>query len=298
MPLYAELAGLRIGDAYPVRVIGALNVSPESFFRGSVVTEPPAITARAVQMVEEGVDAVDIGAMSTAPYLATEISLEEEVRRLKAAVRAVKDAGDVRISVDTTRAKAAEATLKAGAHAVNDVSGLKGDARMARVVRAHDASLIVMARAGSGSRGDPIERIRAAVKASLRIASAAEIPPEKIVVDPGIGFFRARGGGRGFSSQRLLPWYAWDCFVLKHLQQLHDLGRPVCVSVSRKSFIGHVLKLPRPEDRLVGSLSATALAVAHGAHVIRTHDVGATVQAVRMAEAIARASLPSRSTRS
>lgn len=243
-------------------------------------------------MIEEGADVVDIGAMSTAPYLTTEISLDEEVSRLKAAVQAVKAAGNITISVDTTRARAAEAALKAGADVVNDVSGLKGDVGMARVVKAYDASLILMAHGGRGLKGGPIERIFSALKASLRIASSVDVSPEKIVVDPGIGFFRERGGGRGFSEQRLLPWYRWDCFVLKHLQQLHNLGQPVCVSVSRKSFIGRVLELERPEDRLVGSLSATSLAVAHGAHVVRTHDVGATVEAVRMAEAIIRASFP------
>jgi dihydropteroate synthase len=130
--------------------------------------------------------------------------------------------------------------------------------------------------------------IATALKRSLRRALAAKVPRGKIVVDPGIGFFREEGEGIGFSRQRLLPWYLWDSHVLNHLRDLRALGYPIGISVSRKSFIGKILDIQEPAGRLPGSLAATALAVANGASLIRTHDVAETLQAVRVAETISR----------
>ncbi len=284
--VYGELAGVKLGDGYPVRVMGAINVSPESFYKGSVKTMPGGISELAATMVNEGADMIDVGGMSTAPYLATEVPLEEEIRRLTVAISAIRDAVKVPISVDTPRSFAAEAALEAGASIVNDVGGLKHDEHMVKLIAKHRASAILMAHETQQRSGGPMKRILAALKETLDLGAEAGIPEEKVVIDPGLGFFRREGRGFGFSPANELPWYAWDCTVIRELGQLRSLGRPSCISISRKSFIGKILGLEKPEERLVGSLASTAIAVFNGVRLVRTHDVGATLQAVRMAESI------------
>jgi dihydropteroate synthase len=284
--VYAKLAELKLGDDYPVRIMGIINVSPESFYKDSVKSRPDDASELAIAMAEEGADIIDVGGMSTAPYLATEISVEEETKRLTEAIKAIRDAVKMPISVDTPRLAPAEAALEAGANVVNDVSGLKHDTRMADLIAKHDASAILMAFETKGSSDPPMERITSALKETLDLGSKAGIPEEKIVIDPGLGFFRKDGRGFGFSPSSELPWYAWDCAVIREIGQLRSLGRPSCISISRKSFIGKILGIENPDDRLVGSLAATSIAVFNGVNLVRTHDVGATVQAVRLAENI------------
>ncbi|MEM4699903.1 MAG: dihydropteroate synthase [Candidatus Nezhaarchaeales archaeon] len=276
----ARLARVELGDGLPVRIMGVINVSPESFYKGSVRTGRDQVAEAAVRLVEEGADVIDVGARSTAPYLNTAIPLEEERRRMVEAVRAVKDSVDAPVSADTTSSLVAEAALRAGAEIVNDVSGLKGDPAMARVVADHHASVIVCARGAGPARGRPVRRVVDALRESLRIAALAGIDEELVAVDPAIGFFRLPE----------YPWYLWDCEVIAGLAEVRrETGRPICIGVSRKSFIGALLGYERPEDRLYGSLSATAIAVFNGADLVRTHDVAATRDAVRMAESIRRA---------
>ncbi len=274
----AILAGIEVGDGLPVAVVGVLNVSPESFYGGSVFREREALLTAAERMVEAGVAFVDVGAMSSAPYRATRISEPEEADRLHCAVEVLAAKLGVPISADTSRAGPARAALEAGAAIINDVTGLTGDPEMASLVARTGAGLIVMAseRGSSPAGSRPTERILALLGESLGIAREAGIGEERMVVDPGIGFFR--------SSRQ--AWHEWDCQVLCDLGHLAGLGRPICVGVSRKSFIGALLGQDDPGDRLPGSLAATALAVFNGAHVIRSHDVGETCQAVRVAEAI------------
>jgi dihydropteroate synthase len=284
--VYGELRGIKLGDSYPVRVMGIINVSPESFYKGSVKSTKEGVSELAAAMVKEGADIIDVGGMSTAPYLETEISVEEETKRLTSAIRAIRDVVKVPISVDTPRAPPAEASLDAGANIVNDVSGLKHDPRMSEIIARHDASAILMAFETKGISGAQMERITSALRETLDLGSEAGIPLERIVIDPGLGFFRKDGRGFGFSPSNELPWYAWDCIVIRELGQLRSLGRPSCISISRKSFIGKILGIENPNDLLVGSLAATSIAVFNGVNLVRTHDVGATVQAVRMAESI------------
>jgi len=276
MDIFAELAGVRVGDAYPVRIVGVINVSPESFYKGSVKTSKEEIVNTALRMAKEGVDIIDIGAMSTAPYLETEISEKEETKRLVSAVETVKQTVNIPVSADTTRSRPAEAAIKAGADIVNDVSGLKNDTKMVKVVAEYDVPLILVAREKHKGEGTPIERVISALKQSLNLAQKAEIPPEKLVVDPGIGFFR----------HTEVPWYVWDCDIIGNLEKLRVLKRPIHIGVSRKSFIGKILNQDSPEQRLYGSLSATAIAVYKGAHMIRTHDVAPTIEVIRLAEQI------------
>jgi dihydropteroate synthase len=274
MGLWAELAGVKVGDTYPVRIVGVINVSPESFYKGSVRTSSEEIVNTAVGMVKEGADIIDIGAMSTAPYLETEITEKEEVKRLVLAIKAVKQAVKIPVSADTIRSHSAEAAIKAGADIINDVSGLKNDARMVKVAAEYDVPLILVARERHEGDGTPIERVTAALRQSLSLAQKAGVPLEKVVIDPGIGFFR----------HTKLPWFIWDCHVIANLEKLRVLKRPIHVGVSRKSFIGKILGQDSPEERLHGSLSAAAIAVFKGAHMVRTHDVASTIEAVRLAE--------------
>jgi dihydropteroate synthase len=271
------LAGVSVGEGAPVAVMGALNVSPESFYTGSVVAAGDALLRAAETMARAGAAIVDVGAMSTAPYLVTRISEQEEADRLAWSIGHLRGKLDVPISADTSRLLPARAALEAGARLVNDVSGLTAAPELARAVAEARAGLIVMAAERPGMpTGDPIDVVSGLLAESIELARAGGVPPEAIAVDPGIGFFR-RGN---------VPWHEWDCAVLADLDRLRALGFPIAVGVSRKSFIGAITGEPDPSHRLPGSLAATAAAVLHGAHLIRTHDVPETLQAVRLAEAI------------
>ncbi len=271
----ANLAGVDVGDGFPVRIVGAINVSPESFYGGSVARGRAALQRLARRMVEDGADLLDIGAMSTAPYRRGRIAADDEERRMVAAVRAVSAVVRVPISVDTQRAHVAAAALNAGAAVINDVSGLRADPLMARVAR--DAGgLILMASEVTASTRPPMAMITALLRQGLTRARRARIDAAQIVLDPGIGFFR----------RAVLPWHALDCRVLHDLDKLRGLGRPLLVGISRKSFIGKLTGREDPADRLAGSLAAAAIAVYNGAALVRTHDVAATRDAVRIATAI------------
>lgn len=307
----STLAGLSIGDGLPVAVMGVLNVSPESFHAGSIHAPGAGLLAAAVAMAEAGAALIDVGARSTAPYLDTAITDAEECARLAPAIELLVKKVPVPISADTARPEPARAALDAGATVINDVTGLR-DAAVAALVAKHHVSVILTAspRSGRGPGGcprpvasgggserareeytrgdaasvvegappsphpDPLQVVRALLGEALDRARAAGIAEDRIVVDPGIGFFRHEG----------LPWHAWDLRVLAGLPALHALGRPLCVGVSRKSFVGALTGRGRPEERLAGSLAATAVAVWGGAALIRTHDVAETLDAVRVAE--------------
>ncbi|MDA4114121.1 MAG: dihydropteroate synthase [Thaumarchaeota archaeon] len=283
----AKFGPLSLGAGFPVRIMAVINLSPESFYGGSVATTPGEISARVRRAVEDGADIVDIGGMSTAPYLKSEVPEEVETARVRDALEAIADA-KVTISVDTLRSAVAEVALNHGASVINDVSGLKNDPRMAGVVKDHGASLLAMAHSSRLSSSRPILQIRRALKESMRIAESAGIDVQRIALDPGIGFFKDEGAGRAFSPQRLMSWEEWDCDVLANLMTLETLQRPLCIGVSRKSFLGKIAKVKTPAERLSASLAATAIAVMNGADLIRTHDVSETLQAVRVAEAIRR----------
>jgi len=275
----ATFAGVSLGRGIPVAVMGALNVSPESFHAGSVHTEGDDLVAAALAMVDAGAALIDVGARSTAPYGGSTIADEEECQRLARAVEALTTKVSVPISADTARLGAARAALDAGARVINDVSGLR-DPAVASLVSERRAGVILMAfPASAPSSTRPIATVKALLKEAAERAKIAGIPNERVVLDPGIGFFR---------DERMV-WDQWDSAVLAGLGELEDLGRPLCVGVSRKSFLGAITGRVRTADRLAGSLAATAVAVWNGAALIRTHDVAETLDAVRVVERIRRA---------
>jgi dihydropteroate synthase len=275
MPSASSLAGVLVGGDQPVRLMAAINVSPESFHAGSIRVDDGALRAAAQRAVDEGADFIDIGAKSTAPYLETAIPLDEEMRRMARAIEVVAAAVRVPVSTDTTRAAVAVAALAAGARIVNDVSGLRGDPAMADVAAQAEGVVLVAAPNGEAA-GTPIDEVRRALSDSMARARGAGIAPTEIVLDLGIGFFTRSG----------VPPTAFNCAVLAGLGAVAELGPPLLVGVSRKAFIGRLTGRTDPAARLEGSLAAAAVAVYNGAAIIRTHDVAPTRDAVRVAEAI------------
>ena len=272
-----RLGRIAVGSGCPVRISAAINVSPESFYKKSVATTPKEIEAVALSATEEGADLLDVGGMSSAPYLDHHVSVGEETERVVSAIRLMRDLTDLPISIDTQRAAVAQAAVNVGATIVNDVSGLLSDPSMAKAVSELGVSLIITAREIKPHEGSPLEGVIIALRKSLGICRSNGVDPDKVVVDPGIGFFR----------DERIPWYQRDVEVLRDLRGLEDLGRPIHVGLSRKSFIGELLSQKEPAERLHGSLAATAIAVYNGADVIRTHDVKETVEVVRLSERIA-----------
>ena len=273
MTIEGFIGDIRLGDLHPVRVMGVINLSRESFYQESYTGEQ-AVLERALAFAEEGGEVLDLGAVSTAPG-SPPISEEEERRRLFPALDAVLDGlGDeVVISVDTQRAKVASDALAVGASCINDVSGLR-DPDMAETVADHDGSLIIMA--SKERPGDILSlgEIVANLGDRMKAAKDAGVSKDKVTVDPGIGRWTpAKGPGH-------------DLAILDGLSRLRVLNRPVMAAVSRKSFIGSVLDRTSPSERLPGSLAATAVAVYNGAHLVRTHDVAASLETIRMAEAV------------
>lgn len=273
----ARLAGVDVGGSSPVRVMAVINVSPESFYAGSVAVGRDELQERARRLADEGADFIDVGAMSTAPYLETDIAAAEEERRMVAAVDALVGAVSLPISADTSRPSVAGAALRAGATIVNDVRGLRapGMAEVAALAQ----GVVVMASPGDTAppaRESPVEIVAADLRMALGRAAAAGVAGDRIVVDPGIGFY----------TRTAWTPLEFNAAVLRSLGSLRELGHPVLVGVSRKAFIGQLTGRPAPEDRLSGSLAATAIAVWNGAALVRTHDVAATRDVVRVARGL------------
>ncbi len=266
-----SLGRVRLGDLLPVRIMAVINLSQESFYKGSVAA-PAAALDLARAFMNEGTDIIDIGAVSTAPGSpAISESLERE--RLFPALKEIVDNVDICVSVDTQRASIADGALALGAECINDVSGLL-DPGMAKAVANYDGSVVIMA-----SRHRPgdiltMDEIIPVLGERSRKAVDEGISPHKICVDPGVGKWTAE------------KTPAHDLAILDGFYRLRALYRPIMAAVSRKSFIGARLSQPDPAQRLCGSIAATAIAVYNGAHVVRTHDVSASLDAIRMAQAI------------
>jgi dihydropteroate synthase len=284
----ARIGRASIGRGLAAKVIGVINVSPESFYKGSVRTTDQEIAAAAREMQQDGAHIIDVGAMSTAPYLETIIPIEEEAKRMVRAIKIIKSACGLPISADTPRAAVAEQAIAAGADAINDVTGLKYDNKMAGIVAKTGVPVIVGAYSRSPATTGKMPGTVRALRESIALAKKAGVKEEEkeedgsIIVDPSIGFFRQEGKNPFFTKMVDLPWYTRDIEVLSNLNKLAILKKPVCVSVSRKSFIGHLLNLQNAEERLVPSVVCEAMAALSGASIIRTHNVKETVQALTM----------------
>ncbi|MGD1836092.1 MAG: dihydropteroate synthase [Nitrososphaeraceae archaeon] len=278
------ISDVEIGSGFP-KIMGILNVSPESFYKNSIKLNYDEISRFAKKIENDGADLIDIGAMSTAPYLKTLISSEEEISRIKVAIKAVKNNSNLPISIDTPRASVAEVAIRMGIDAINDVCGLKYDPKMSQVISKSNLPTII----GAYSNIDydipgTIISTKRILKNSISIALNAGIKTNKIIVDPSIGFFRNHGQNPFFTLSNL-SWYLRDIDILYNLRKLKILKSPICISVSRKSFIGKLFNL-ETEDRLIPSIVSEIISIINGASLVRTHDVKETSLAITTASLI------------
>jgi len=282
----AKIANVGVGGKNPVRIMGILNTSPESFYKKSVNTSKTLIKNTVKQMENEGADFIDVGGMSTAPYLSTVVSEKIESKRILYAIKIIQNFTNIPISVDTCRANVARDALENGAEIVNDISGLKYDKKMPEVISKFNPSLILCAYDSKTVLGNPILVTKKLLRDSLKIAKKSQIPLNKIVLDPAIGFFRKTGKGL-FYTKIKSDWLERDLSILKNLNSVKH-SYPILISVSNKSFIGKILKKDNPSDRLFGSIAAETISVINGADVIRTHNVEATKDAITIASLLSK----------
>jgi dihydropteroate synthase len=265
-----------LGDR--TRVMGVVNVTPDSFFDGGLHLEPTEAVAHALRLVAEGADLLDIGGESTRPGAPT-VSAREELRRIAPVLEALRDASPVPVSVDTRKPEVAKAALELGADLVNDVEALRHPA-MRRLIARSGAPAILMHMRGTPAtmqRDTKYDDLRGEVYGSLAGSAAtaieAGVAPEQLLIDPGLGF--------GKSGEQNLE-------LLHHLGEFRSLGLPIVVGASRKSFLGRAQGDAPPEHRLEAGIAAAVLAAREGASILRVHDVGATVRALRLVDAVRR----------
>jgi dihydropteroate synthase len=271
-----KIRNLEIGNGKPV-IMGIINASPESFYKESVKIGRKIISEMAIKMEQDGADIIDIGGMSTAPYGNTLVSASKEIERMRNSIMAIKDVSNIPLSVDTPRAEVAKASIDMGVDVINDVTGLKYDKMMRSVISTSCLPVIIGAygdRSITYQTGDIAETIDI-LKVSLDMANQSGIKEDKLIVDPLIGFFRASGNNPFFTKVSNQNWYERDIRIISNLERLSTLSKPICISVSRKSFIGHLFNLEE-SDRLVPSIIAQVICAINGTDIIRTHDVKET----------------------
>jgi dihydropteroate synthase len=264
-------------------VMGILNVTPDSFSGDGLADDFKAAVERAKQMAAEGADIIDIGGESTRPN-AQPVSTDEELRRVIPVIERLAGELAVPMSIDTTKYAVAQKALEAGARMLNDQWCLKSDPRLAELAAEWQVPIVLMSnqrdkggydadlKRDTADYEDPIAEIIGSLTKSLEIAAEAGVPAENIVIDPGIGF--------GKSWQH-------DLEIISRLDELDCLGKPILLGPSGKSFIGKVLDVPVAE-RLPGTAAAVAIGIAHGADMVRVHDVKPIVRVCRMSDAIIR----------
>lgn len=276
-----KIANVGVGDKNPVRIMGILNTSPESFYKKSIHVNNNDIKNSVKQMESDGADFIDVGGMSTAPYLSTIVSEKVETKRIINAIKIIQNFSNLPISVDTCRANVARIALEHGVEIINDISGLKFDNKMQDVISDFSPSLILCAYDSKTVSGDDVITTKKLLRESLKIAKKSHISNDKIVLDPAIGFFRKTGQGPFFTKIKS-DWIKRDLSILQNLKSIKQ-NFPILISVSNKSFIGNILEFENPTDRLFGSIAAESISVINGADIIRTHNVGATRDAIIIA---------------
>jgi dihydropteroate synthase len=258
-------------------VMGVLNVTPDSFSDGGRFATVDAAVAQAESMAAAGADLIDVGGESTRPG-SEPVPADEQIRRVEPVIRRIARLPLI-VSIDTTRATVASAALDAGAALVNDISGARDDAQMLRVVADRQVPIVLMHMQGTPltmqndpKYGDVLEEVRAFLRLRIAAAQGAGIEPHRILVDPGIGFGKTT---------------AHSLELIRRQSELSTLGRPVVIGTSRKGFIGRITNEPEPSKRIFGTAASVAWSVAHGAAIVRVHDVGPMKQVVEMIRAIA-----------
>ena len=258
------------------RFMGIINISSDSFYEQSRCNSTDEVLAKAEKMIREGADFLDLGAESSRPG-SKPISEQEEIDKLIPVISALVKITNIPISVDTYKPIVAKEALKAGAKIINDITGLQKSPEMAEVISMFDAGVVLMHMQGSPitmqnnpSYKNVVQEVKEFLEESIKISKSAGILSDQIAIDPGIGF--------GKNQKHNLE-------ILNKLEMFKGLGKPILIGVSRKSFIGNILKLP-PEGRLEGSLAASVIGVTKGVSIVRTHDVKETRNAIKITEAI------------
>lgn len=282
----AKLGNVGIGGKNPIRIMGILNASSESFYKKSIQTSKLGISNTVKQMELDGADFVDVGGMSTAPYLSTLVSEKIELDRISKTIQIVQRVSNLPISVDTCRAKVAKSALELGADIINDISGLKYDNEMINVIEKYCPSVILCAFDTKRILGDQITATKNLLKQSIHMLEQIKFPLNKIALDPAIGFFRKSGKGPFFTKIKS-DWFERDLKVLQNLNSIKQ-QYPILISVSNKSFIGKLINKENPSDRIFGSIAAEAISVLNGADIVRTHNVSQTRDAVLVASRISK----------
>jgi dihydropteroate synthase len=265
----AVIGGARFRWGSRVYVMGIVNATPDSF-SGDGVLDPEAAVRQARRMIDEGADLIDVGGESTRPGHEP-VGAEEELRRVLPVLRRLRPVTTVPVSIDTWKLEVAEAAAAEGATIVNDVWGLQRSPGLAALASRRGMGLVLMHnQRGTAYESDLVDEVKASLRLSLEVALAAGVPRERVLLDPGIGFGKTAAHG---------------VEVLRRLAELTELGQPLLVGVSRKSFLERIFGQPM-EHRLPGTIAAVTAAVLRGADVVRVHDVADVVRAVRVAEAL------------
>ncbi|MEE9378695.1 MAG: dihydropteroate synthase [Candidatus Lokiarchaeia archaeon] len=280
--IYTKLFDLlEIGDDFPTVIVGVINLSPESFYQGSVYEKPEKIRKAASEMIKNGAQILDIGGRSTAPW-SEKISIEEEVSRMKMAMEIVCEIipDNTLISVDTQYREVAEIAFKIATKTnkkilINDVSCLKTDPSLTDFIIEKDLPIIIMASKKLPGDLCTIEEIIEEFDDTIKNLKKKGYHEKNIILDPGIGHWIEKKS------------HIYDLKIIRNLYKLRELNKPILVAISRKSFIGTTLNIPEPEKRLNGTLAATAIAIYNGAHIVRTHDVTQQLfEFIKMSKAI------------
>lgn len=250
-------------------VMGILNVTPDSFSDGGRYDAVEAAINHAKKMVADGAKIIDVGGESTRPGHAA-VSLEEELSRVIPVIQALSRELDVAISIDTYKAKVAEAAIQAGAHIINDVWGAKREPAIAEVAARLGVPILLMHNRDNTDYTDFWPDVRNDLEESVQIAKAAGVPNHHIWLDPGIGFAK--------TTQH-------NILMMQHLQDLVEMGYPVLLATSRKTMVGKVLNLP-VEERLEGTAATVSFGIMNGCHMVRVHDVKEIVRTVRMMDVL------------
>lgn len=261
---------------HPTRIAAAINLSPESFYKASIIADD-TIEQRVRTADAQGAEMIDLGAMSTAPYKETRISIEEEAARMERGVTITRRSTALPISADTQRAPVARIAIHKGASIINDVSALRGDPAMGELCASAGVRVILMANDDpelDEAGESPTVVVLRLLRQAIDRATAAGIIRENIILDPGIGFFRHRS----------IPWFEWDLELLRNLESFHQLGCPLMVGASRKSLFSKLLGREKPEQRLAGSLAVAAACANARIAWLRVHDVQETADVLRMLE--------------
>ncbi len=256
--------------------MGVVNVTPDSFYDGGLYFEPARAIEHALKLVSDGADIIDVGGESSRPGAAP-VSAKEERQRILPIIEVLREKKRVLISVDTTKSEVAEAALAEGAHIVNDVSAGRFDPDILPLVARTGAGLVLMHMKGTprsmqrlASYDDVVAEVKSFLAGRLAAAREAGVREAGIICDPGIGFAKK---------------IEHNLALLNNLQALAELGRPVLVGISRKSFIGKILDA-EPEDRLEGTIAAAVVSALGGASILRVHDILEVKRALAVAEAI------------